>query len=361
MRSAQCRPIAIDGERRGIFRGAYEKSFAFTFMLTLTLFAPNLAHADETGISMWVPGFFGSLSATPQTPGFAFANIFYAPSVGAGGSVVFARQVTRGDITANFNGNLNARLDGRADLYLAIPSYTFSTPVLGAQAVIAMAIPYGGSFAGVNATLNGVVGPREFTVSRGTSDNVLGFGDFLPMFSLRWNAGVNNYMAYVTTNIPIGVYNPNNLVNLGIGHAATDAGGGYTYFNPQTGNELSGTLGFTYNYKNPQTQYQNGVDMHFDWGASHFLTKQWQIGAVGYAYQELSCDSGAGDRVGCFESRVFGAGGQVGYIIPMRKLQGYLNVKAYKEFDGENRPYGWNAWLTFAISQAAPAPLPAAQ
>ncbi len=201
-----------------------------------------IAHADETGVSLWVPGFFGSLTATPQAPGFALANIFYAPSVGAGGSVVFARQVSRGDITANFNGNLNARLDGRADLYLAIPSYTFSTPVLGAQAMIAMAIPYGGSFAGVNATLNGVAGSREFTVSRGTSDNVLGFGDLLPMFSLRWNAGVNNYMAYVTTNIPIGVYNPDNLVNLGIGHAATDAGSAYTYFNPQTGNELSGTL-----------------------------------------------------------------------------------------------------------------------
>jgi hypothetical protein len=181
------------------------------------------------------------------------------------------------------------------------------------------------------------------------------------MFSLRWNFGVNNYMTYVTGNIPVGVYNPDNLVNLGIGHVATDAGVGYTYFDPQTGNEASGVLGFTYNYENPQTQYQNGVDMHFDWGASHFLTKQWQIGAVGYAYQELSCDSGAGDRVGCFESRVFAAGAQVGYIIPLGKLQGYLNLKAYKEFDGENRPYGWNAWLTFAISQAAPTPAPAAQ
>jgi hypothetical protein len=33
--------------------------------------------------------------------------------------------------------------------------------------------------------------------------------------------------------------------NLGIGHGAIDAGGGYTYFNPQTGHELSGVLGFT--------------------------------------------------------------------------------------------------------------------
>ena len=30
---------------------------------------PGVAHADENGISFWVPGFFGSLAATPQQPG----------------------------------------------------------------------------------------------------------------------------------------------------------------------------------------------------------------------------------------------------------------------------------------------------
>lgn len=37
-------------------------------------------------------------------------------------------------------------------------------------------------------------------------------------------------------------------------------------------------------------------------------------------------------------------------------MQGYVNVKAYKEFAAQNRPEGWNAWLTFAISPAAPEP-----
>jgi hypothetical protein len=67
-------------------------------------------------------------------------------------------------------------------------------------------------------------------------------------------------------------------------------------------------LGFTYNLKNTDTQYQTGVDMHLDWGASQFLTKQWQVGAVGYSYNQLSCDTGSGNRVGCFESRVIGIG-----------------------------------------------------
>jgi hypothetical protein len=77
-------------------------------------------------------------------------------------------------------------------------------------------------------------------------------------------------------------YSSTSLSNIGIGHGAVDAGGGYTYFNPQTGHELSAVLGFTYNLINPSTQYQNGVDMHLDWGASQFLTKQVQVGLVDY-------------------------------------------------------------------------------
>src|SRR5678816_134326 len=79
--------------------------------------------ADEGGVSFWIPGFFGSLAATPQQPGWSLALIYYHTSVSAGGDVAFARQVNRGNITANFTGGVNANLDARADLYMAIPGY----------------------------------------------------------------------------------------------------------------------------------------------------------------------------------------------------------------------------------------------
>ena len=63
---------------------------------------------------------------------------------------------------------------------------------------------------------------------------------------------------------------------------------------------MSAVLGFTYNLINPSTQYQNGADMHLDWGASQFLTKQTLVGLVGYVYDQISCDSGSGDYVGCY-------------------------------------------------------------
>ena len=54
-------------------------------------------------------------------------------------------------------------------------------------------------------------------------------------------------------------------------------------------------------------------------------------------------------------SRVPGVGSQFGYLFPVGDMQGYLNLKAYGEFDAANRPSGWNTWLTFSISPAPPA------
>jgi hypothetical protein len=39
-------------------------------------------------------------------------------------------------------------------------------------------------------------------------------------------------------------------------------------------------------------------------------------------------------------------------------MQGYLNFKAYAEFDAADRPSGWNAWVTLVISPAAAAAAP---
>ena len=327
--------------------------------------APEISRADEGGVSFWVPGFFGSLAATPQQPGWSLATIYYHTSVSAGADVARAREFTLGRVPANLtvNANLNLNVNATGNLGFVIPSYVFATPVLGGQASVSLVGAYGVVGTSLAGTLSGVVtGPGGGTIPFARSDTIndttWGFGDLIPQFALRWNAGVNNFMTYVTGDIPVGAYQSTRLSNLGIGHGAIDAGGGYTYFNPQTGHEFSGVLGFTYNLKNTATQYQSGADMHFDWGASQFLSKQVMVGLVGYVYKELGCDSGSGDRVGCFQSQVFGVGPQIGFLFPVGDMQGYLNLKAYGEFAAENRPSGWNAWVTFAISPPAPAPPP---
>jgi hypothetical protein len=132
---------------------------------------------------------------------------------------------------------------------------------------------FGRTAASIAGTLTAVAGPIVATRMGMLEDSLTSYGDLIPTATLRWNQGVNNYMTYVTGDVPVGDYNSMRLANLGIGHGAIDAGGGYTYLNPATGNEFSGVAGFTYNFKNTDTQYQSGVDFHFDWGAARFLSK----------------------------------------------------------------------------------------
>src|SRR6266508_5776524 len=110
---------------RRVLMGAFASA-----LLGAAITVPTVALADEGGVSFWIPGFFGSLAATPQQPGFSLATIYYHTTVSAGADVAFARQVSRGRLTANFNANLNLNLNADADLGMAIPQYVFATPVL---------------------------------------------------------------------------------------------------------------------------------------------------------------------------------------------------------------------------------------
>lgn len=232
------------------------------------------------------------------------------------------------------------------------PAYTFDTTILGARPTISFFGTAGRVGASVDATL---VGPMGNSISAHRDDTRAAFGDALWQGNLNWNSGVNNYMAYATGNLPIGAYDASRLSNLGLGHWSVDGGAGYTYFDPKAGYEFSAVAGLTYNFVNPHTDYKSGIDFHVDWGASKFLTPHIQIGLVGYAYQQLTGDSGSGATLGPIKSRVFGIGPQVGFTFAVGDgYQVCINLKAYKEFAAENRPEDWNAWLTLAFSPIAP-------
>ena len=318
------------------------RSIGVAFAITVGGLTSVPARADEGGVSFWLPGTFGSLAAVPGTPGWAFGTIYYHSSVDASASRSF-----------DIGGSIQAGLDARADLVLFNALYVFETPVLGARASLGVTGLVGRNSVGVDATLTG---PGGGMISGSRSQAITGFGDLYPQAALKWNQGVHNFMVYTQWGLPVGAYNANRLANLGMGHWSADAGAGYTYFNPQTGFELSAVAGFTYNFINPATQYQNGVDFHLDWAVSQFLSKQLHIGLVGYVYQQLTGDSGAGAMLGPFKSQVYAVGPQIGYLFPVGDMQGYVNLKGYGEFGAKNRPEGWNIWLTFAISPSAQPP-----
>ncbi len=252
----------------------------------------------------------------PGVPGWSFATVYYHSSVDAGADKQFPR-----------GGQVDVGLRGRGNLVFFGPTYIAETPVLGGQIAFSLLGIAGRNQGTVDATFTG---PGGNTISGERSEALTAFGDVVPQVTLKWNKGVHNYMTYLTGDVPIGAYNPERLANLGLGHGAVDWGAGYTYLNPATGREFSAVLGFTYNFENPDTTYQNWVDAHLDLAASQFINEQLYVGVVGYAFNQLTNDSGAGARLGGFKSRVAGIGPQVGYNFEVTdKVAGFLNLKGY--------------------------------
>jgi hypothetical protein len=204
----------------------------------------------------------------------------------------------------------------------------------------------------LDGTLTVVAGPLIATRQGQITDARYGFSDLYPETSLRWNSGVHSWMVYAAGDIPVGTYDSTRLANLGIGHGAIDGGAGYTYFDEK--NEFSVVAGMSYNFVNPSTGYQNGIDWHFDWAASQFVTKTTQVGVVGYFFRQLTADRGAAAFLGDNLTQVAGIGPQLGFLFPAGSLQGYLNLKAYAEFAAENRAAGFNAWVTLSFSPKPP-------
>ncbi len=275
---------------------------SLTFVLAAGICSRTVL-ADEGGVGFWLPGQFGSLVAVQSAAGWAFPVIYNHPSATAHAGTSFRR-----------GAEITAGLMTRSDLVQITPTYTFSSSVAGGQAAVSLAFSFGPSEAGVNAIL---FAPTGESVSASKQQSVLGVSDLYPSATLKWQRGSNNYMIYTMEGAPTGSYSVSRIANIGLKHWSADGGGAYTYFDNT--NEFSAALGFTYNFENPATHYQNGLNSHLDWGASHFVSPPTHVGLVGYSYYQLTGDSGVGAVLGDFKSRVSAVGPQVGHSLGKRR------------------------------------------
>ena len=304
------------------------------------------ALADESGVSFWLLGTYATQAAVPSDPGLSIDMTYYSAGASAGRSASFAR-----------GGRIEVGLDTASNYILLTPTWTFEPKVLGGQASFGVTALWGNYASTVSATL---VGPSGRSVSGALGDSMTAFGDLFPTATLKWNSGVNNFMTYLTANVPIGAYDVNRQATVGMGRWAIDGGLGYTYFHEDKGLEFSAVAGLTYNFMNPYTAYQSGIDLHVEVSASKYLTERFLAGAAGYFYQQITADSGPGATLGPFISRVAGVGPQLGYDFALGRRSASLSARGYYEFAGQNRPQGWTAWLTFVVSLGVPGQKPAA-
>ena len=300
------------------------------------LLGSTAAIADEGGASVWLPGQFASFASVPGDPGFSLEAVFYVRKASATAGTSFSR-----------GGGLLVGYDTAEQYLYLTPGYAFAAPVLNAQLWLGATFSAGRADTSVWGVLTG---PRANVFSVGNGDSAAGISDLYPMASLKWQTGSHNVMTYVMGSAPVGAYDPNRLAGVGLGHWAIDWGMGYTHMSASP-LEFSITAGLTYNFINPATQYQSGMDAHIDVGTSWSFSDALYVGAAGYFFSQVSPDTGGSALLGDFRSRVAGVGPQVGWSFRLAGLATDLNVRGYKEFAAQNRPEGWNVYFTVSLSR----------
>lgn len=309
--------------------------------------APTLA--AEGGVGVYVLGSRGPLAGALPPPGLYFQNDLYYYK----GSAAPTR-------TLPFNSQVIG--DVRAEMVVNAPSVLWSTPlgIAGGNIAFALAVPFGGPTidAGFNVTNTalGTIGARNL------QDSVTTVGDPLLSALIGWHSGAFHWNAGVTVNVPIGAYRPGALANMAFHRWAVDFSAAVTWLDPKIGLDLSAAAGFTVNGRNPSTDYGTGTEFHLEVSAVQHLSRNFDIGLVGYYYRQISDDWGGGARLGGFRGQVMALGGTAGISFNVAEREVMTRVKVYREFDVRNRLQGTAAFFTVSLpltKPMAPPPPPA--
>ena len=164
-----------------------------------------------------------------------------------------------------------------------------------------------------------------------------GLGDTAARAQLGWNSGAWSNTLYLTTWFPTGRYQRGFQPNTGKNHYGVNLGWGVTYTEPHTKLEFDSAIGVTFNATNPATDYKAGDDFIWDWAVGKKFASGLEIGVAGYAYQQLTGDSGSGAKLGPFKGRVFAVGPHVVYNTLLLSHAVLFNFRNYQEFGAENR------------------------
>lgn len=295
---------------------------------------PGQVMAAEGGIGTYLLGMNGPSAAVTPDPGWYFRNdiFYYSGSIGRGRDLPM-------------NGRFSFGVDGSA--FLAIPTLIYVTPVeiAGGRLGFTASLPVGRKNVDVAYS---VQGPRGGTAAGAESDGRNTFGDPKLGAFLGWNQGYWHYQLGSQINVPVGDYDNSRLANISFNRWSLDVIGALTWLNPETGVDLSGTLGMTLNDENPDTKYRTGTELHFEAAAVQHFNRQFDAGVIGYHYEQVSSDSGDG-AVSGFRGRVTALGVTAGYNVMINQRPVAMRVKYLKEFNARNRAEGDALYLTLTV------------
>ncbi|GEP06795.1 SphA family protein [Methylobacterium oxalidis] len=324
------------------------RSVCFALVSATALQAAPDAQAAEYAQGIYVLGNRGPLAGVTPPPGFYFENETYYYSGDLGGGRVFQG----GGVVA-----ANVKLDFSANF--ATPIWVTPVEIFGGNLGFSLTIPFGTPNVSAGAVLSS---PRIDRIIAGREhDAIFNVGDIYLASFVGWHSGNFHWSTTLLGVVPSGSFQNGQLSNISLNRPALDLSGALTYLDPVLGYELSVVPGITFNWINPATQYLTGTEFHLEWSASKYLNKELSIGLVGYYYDQLTGDSGAGNRIGPFKGRVTSLGGQIGYTFKVGEIPVSTNVRFFREFDVRNRFTGTATYLSISAPLWVAPPKPVAE
>ncbi|WP_238297986.1 SphA family protein [Methylobacterium soli] len=306
------------------------------------------AQAAESAQGIYVLGNRGPLAGVTPPPGFYFESETYYYSGNLGGGRAFQ---TGGVVAAN------VKIDFTANF--ATPIWVTPVEILGGNLGFSITIPFGTPNISAGAVL---FSPRIDRIIAGRErDANFSVGDIYLASFVGWHSGNLHWSTTLLGVVPSGSYESGQLSNISLNRPAIDFSGAITYLDPILGYELSVVPGITFNWINPATQYLTGTEFHLEWSASKYLSKELSVGLVGYYYNQLTGDSGSGDRIGPFKGRVTSLGAQIGYTFKLGEIPVSTNLRFFREFDVRNRFAGTATFLTISAPLWVAPPKPVAE
>ncbi len=285
---------------------------ASAFVLSIAIASPALA--DEGASGLYVPGNFGFGAGVTPDAGFY---------LGTG--------------LAYYDGDIKVFIDGGKIVVDAVKrpySIPFAALWVPKQKVLGgnlgLSLRSAANFTWVHGVVTGLVNLDD-TVQG------WGFGDTTARAQLGWTTGQWSNTLYLTTWFPTGRYERGFKPNTGKNHYGVNLGWGVTYTEPRTNLEFDTAVGVTFNAKNPATDYKDGDAFIWDWAVGKKFANGLQVGVAGYAYQQVTGDSGSGAKLGPFKGRVFGVGPHLVYSTMLMQHAVLFNFRNYQEFGAENR------------------------
>lgn len=275
-------------------------------LMPVLLVAATTLSATEGGGSNYLPGFYGDFAMAVMPEQGTFFNNFFA--------AYQDRQSNSGSI-------------------LEMPGIVHATgkQVLGGNFLL-------GFYPALTAT--------QDIASTNPSSRV-GVGDFyLIPAALNWRWDNFSLLAFEGIVAPTGYYEIGRL-NAGRNVWTFDHITSLTWQLPAD-NELSVTVGYMNNLKNPASHYTSGDEFHVDYLLGHYVTPSLALGLAGSHYRQTTADQGPRELLNQLNSEASTIGPTLLFTPRLVDHEFAISLKWLHEFDVQGRlPQDYLVWRIF--------------